>query len=219
MTRLVDRDLEELRDLTLRMGGLAEEILRKSLRALRERNSALSDEVQMDDLVIDRLDVEIDEVVLRLLATKAPVAGDLRFVLAAKAVATDLERVGDLARNIAKSSTSLAARAPVGLPPKLERLAGECARLLKHSLDSFAKGDPEAAREVRAQDDAIDDAEEAVVREAIQEIVADPAVVEQEIELILVAKNLERTADHATNIAEQTVLVAESKNLKHIEKL
>ena len=219
MTRRVDRDLETLRDLTLRMGALAEEILRKASRALQERDVLLAREVRNDDVAIDKLDVEIDQAVLALLATQAPVAADLRFVLAAKAVATDLERVGDLSRNIAKSARRLTERAPVDLPPKLDRLSQQSARLLRLALDSFAKGDTEAARQVRDEDDSIDKVEDLVVREAIEEIIANPNATAQGVDLILVAKHLERVADHATNIAEQTVLVAEAKNLKHAEKL
>ncbi|MCA9509698.1 MAG: phosphate signaling complex protein PhoU [Myxococcota bacterium] len=219
MPRIVDRDLEALRETALRMGSLAEAIVAKSLRALATADPLLCKEVQEDDLEIDRLDVAIDAAVLELLATKAPVATDLRFVLATKSVATDLERVGDLARNIAKSAARLAAAPRIELPGKLDQLAGECTRLLRRALDCYADGDPERARRVLDQDDLIDASESRVIRDAIAEIAAHPELSSQEIDLILIAKNLERVADHATNIAEDVILIAEARNLKHREKL
>src|SRR5512147_2995718 len=123
MTRPVEPFLGEANELILRMGGCCEAILAKALRALFERNPELAHEVQDDDLEIDRLDVAIDEAVLHSLALQAPVANDLRRLLSANDIATDLERVGDLARNIAKSAARLADRAPVPLPAHFEGLA------------------------------------------------------------------------------------------------
>ena len=219
MTRIVDRGLQELRDKALRMGSLAEGILAKSLKALADRDAALCDEVQREDLEIDRLDVAIDADVLEILATQAPVAQDLRHVIATKTIATDLERVGDLARNIAKSARRLSERTAVPLPGGLDVLADDARRLLRKALDSFADQDADAARRVLDEDDRIDADEDRVIREALQEIAAHPEVSAQEVDLILVAKNLERVGDHATNIAEEVVLIAEARNLKHAEKL
>jgi phosphate transport system protein len=217
MTRIVDRDLEALRELALRMGSLSEEILAKSVRCLKDADVCA--EVQQDDVEIDRLDVAIDDAVLELLATKAPVATDLRFVLSTKAIATDLERVGDLARNIAKCAAGLASAERIPIPPKLDALARDSQRLLHMALDCYAQGDPELARRVIEQDDFIDASETRVIREAIEQIAVHPELSSQQIDLILIAKNLERVADHATNISEDVVLIAEALNLKHSEKL
>ena len=217
MTRIVDRDLQALRELALRMGSLSEEILAKSLRCLKDADACA--EVQQDDVEIDRLDVAIDDAVLELLATKAPVATDLRFVLSTKAIATDLERVGDLARNIAKCAAGLASAESIPIPPKLDALARDSQRLLHMALDCYAQGDPELARRVMEQDDFIDASETRVIREAIEQIAVHPERSSQQIDLILIAKNLERVADHATNIAEDVILIAEALNLKHSEKL
>jgi len=219
MRRIVDRDLEALRELALRMGTLAEAIIAKSLRALASGDPALCGEVKDDDLEIDRLDVAIDEAVLEILATKAPVAADLRFVLATKAIANDLERVGDLARNVAKSAGRLATGSRIQIPPKLDTLASESQRLLRKALDCYADTNAELARRVLEQDDLIDASESRVIRDAIAEIAAHPELSSQEVDLILIAKNLERVADHATNIAEDVILIAEARNLKHSEKL
>ncbi|MGH0038502.1 MAG: phosphate signaling complex protein PhoU [Myxococcota bacterium] len=219
MPRIVDRDLDALRELVLRMGSLAEAILAKSLDALWRRDADLAESVHQDDLEIDQLDVDIDEAVIKVLALRAPVAQDLREVVAIKTMATDLERVGDLARNIAKSAIRLAERTPVPTPPKLETLAEESRRLLRRALDAFADNDASAARKVVDDDEAVDREEDRVIREALEEIVQRPEYSAQVLDLILVAKNLERVADHATNIAEDVVLAAEAENLKHASKL
>jgi phosphate transport system protein len=219
LSRIVERDLETLRELGLRMGGLSEAILAKALEALLRRDAQLADEVQKDDLAIDRLDVEIDEAVLEVLALQAPVARDLRAVIGVKSIATDLERVGDLARNIAKSGRRLADRPNVAVPARLEQLGDECRRQLRLALDAFSQTSTEMARRVLAGEDLVDEHEDTVVREALEELQRQPEASAQEVDFILIAKNLERVADHATNIAEEVVRIAESKNLKHAEKL
>ena len=219
MSRIVDRDLGSLRQLALEMGTKAEAILAKALEALWRRDLTLAQQVREDDLEIDRLDLEIDESVIKVLALQAPVASDLREVIAIKTMATDLERVGDLARNIAKSAERMADRTPVEAPPKLEALADEAQRLLRHALDAFGSGDAVAARRVVEADDQVDEHEDRFVREALEEIRTHPETSAQEVDWILVAKNLERVADHATNIAEDVVLAKEAENLKHAAKL
>jgi phosphate transport system protein len=219
MTRTVDPLLAELRRKLLRMGSLAEGILEKSLRALAARDAALADEVKRDDLEIDRLDVEIDEDVLRVLALQAPVANDLRQVVAIKMIATDLERVGDLARNIAKSARRLSGHPAVTLPPRLQELASESRRILREAIDAFSDLDAGKAEHVLREDDLIDASEGQVIQEAILALGRNPDLAPQEVDFILVAKNLERVADHATNIAEDVILATQARNVKHAEKL
>ena len=219
MTRMVDRELDALRETALRMGSLAEALLAKSLRAVWKRDAELARECQTDDLEIDRLDVAVDEQVLKVLALRAPVATDLREVIAIKTMATDLERVGDLARNIAKSAIRLSERTVIDLPAGLEELADDSRRLLRRALDAFARKDGETARAVMAEDDQIDDDQDRVIEEALGEIQNRPEIASQELDLIQIAKNLERVGDHATNIAEDVILMAEARNLKHAEKL
>ena len=215
----VERDMDGLRATVLRMAALSEAILDKSLRAVWERSTALSAEVMQDDLAIDRLDVDIDEAVLRILALDAPVASDLRLVVAIKAIATDLERVGDLARNIAGCARRLTQREEFPLPPGLHALAQEGCAALSLAVRAFSELDAETARAVLAADDSIDDQEDILIREAIARLSSAPDTTEQEVDLIFIAQNLERIGDHATNIAEETVLAAEAKNLKHHGKL
>jgi phosphate transport system protein len=219
MTRTVDPMLAELRKKLLRMGSLAEAILEKSLRALWARDAVLAAEVKKDDIEIDRLDVEIDEAVLRVLALQAPVANDLRHVVAVKMIATDLERVGDLARNVAKSALRLSTQPEAALPPKLHELADEARRLLRESLDSFSDLDPTKAENVLREDDAVDRSEGEVIQDALRALGKNPDHAAQEVDFILVAKNLERVADHATNIAEDVILATQARNVKHAQKL
>lgn len=219
MTRTLDPFMTELRERVLRMGSLSEAILAKALRSAWDRRTELAREVAIDDLEIDRLDLAIDEGVLRALALQAPVAEDLRQVIAIKMMATDLERVGDLARNIAKSALRLCERPPVPISRELVEL-GEAARaMLRDSLDAFGDADVEKARAVLAADDVIDESQDRIVQQVIGEIGEHPQVSAQEVDLILIAENLERVGDHATNIAEDVILAAEARNVKHAGKL
>lgn len=213
------KKLEPLRQQVLRMGHRAEAILAKAVRSVSDRDAVLAGEVAADDLPIDQLDVEIDRAVLEFLALQAPVAQDLREVIAMKTATTDLERVGDIARNIAKGAIRLTELPAVLPPPSFEVLADSSRRALMNALLAFANYDPSLARAVLAADDKVDADEEETFRAALQEIKVNPDVSEQEVYYILIAKNLERVGDHATNLAEDVILVVESLNLKHAEKL
>jgi len=219
VARTIDPGLAELRALVARMGGRARDILAKALHAVRHRSRSLAAEVQRDDLEIDRLDVAIDQAVLALLATQTPVAQDLREVVAIKGIASDLERIGDLARDIARSAERLADAPSVEIPAELSALAEESSALLAEALECFACLDPSRAREVLRADDRIDREEAGLIRRAIAEIQSRPGGGSQEVDFIFIAKSLERVADHATNIAEDVVLVAEARNVKHEAKL
>ncbi|HEX9813831.1 MAG TPA: phosphate signaling complex protein PhoU [Myxococcota bacterium] len=217
--RTFDPVIRDLRQMLLQMGSRSEAILDKSLRALEERSAELANEVMTDDLEIDRLDVGIDSAILRALALNAPVAGDLREVFGIKMIATDLERVGDLARNIAKSASRSADRTELDPPGSLRQLARSAVDLLHRALDAYARSDVEAARGVLEEDDRVDAEEDEVIIRELAEIASDSAIAPQAVDLILVAKNLERVADHATNIAEDVILIIDAQNIKHAAKL
>jgi len=219
MPRTVEPFLGEVNDLLLRMGGCAEAILAKALRALAERSAPLAAEVQEDDLEIDRLDVAVDDAVLRAIALQAPVADDLRRLLAAYDVATNLERVGDIARNIAKSAARMAEQPPLTPPAPFEALVADSQAMLRDALDTFVQRDADAARRLLARDQQVDDEQDEVIRSALARIQEDPTRSSQLVDLIQVAKNLERVADHATNIAELAILIVEGRNVKHADKL
>lgn len=219
MTRLFEPRLDELREIILRMGGRCEAILGKALRALWVGDLALADEVAPDDLEIDQLDIDVDDAVLKALALGAPLAEDLRKVVAIKMIATDLERVGDLSRNIASSAKRLAQGTGPTPDEKLKSLAELTQKVLRDSLDALADLDSAKARQVIDSDDAIDDLQDEFVREEIERMNSEPARAAGAVDLILIAESLERVGDHATNVAEEVVLMAEARNLKHATKL
>ncbi len=214
MTRMLDPVLQNLRELVLRMGSRSEAILEKSLRAVLDRDAQLAREVQEDDLEIDRLDVEIDDAVLKALALQAPVAEDLREVVAIKMMASDLERVGDLARNIAKAALRFERHAHPP-PQALLQLSRDTQRILRDALDAFSNADAEAARRVLDEDDRIDSEEDAVVEAALDHLRDHREDTSEGIDVILIAKNLERVADHATNIAEDVIYLVEGEVVRH----
>jgi len=219
MTRVIDPVIKDLRETLLLMGGRAEAILEKAVRSLLDRNAALAGQVDHDDLEIDRLDVQVDEAVLRALALQAPVASDLREIVAIKMIAADLERVGDLARNIAASAKRLALHPETTLPGSLALLARSSQDMLRSALNAFAESDSELAHKVLEADDEIDAVENQVVRKELDGIASHPDSASEAVDIILVAKNLERVGDHATNIAEDVILMTQARNLKHAAKL
>jgi phosphate transport system protein len=219
MTRVIDPVMKDLRELLLLMGSRSEAILDKAVRSIVERDAQLAGQVEGDDREIDRLDVRVDEAVLRALALQAPVGSDLREVVASKMIAADLERVGDLARNIAKSAIRLARRPETPLPDAMLRLARSSQEMLRRALNAFSEVDAQLARAVLEQDDAIDAAQDQIVLLGLETISRQPDSASQGVDLILVAKNLERVGDHATNIAEDVILMAEARNVKHAAKL
>lgn len=219
MTRILDREIGEIRALVLRMGSRAEAILAKALQAVLDHEPELAEEVKRDDVEIDRLDVAVDDAVLRALALQAPVAEDLRRILSAKMIAGELERVGDLSRNIAQCAARLGRPGAAELPPSLRRLAGDARRMLRTALDAFSEGSGRAAREVLEADERVDREERHIIRDAIDRITAYPESVSEAVDAILIAKHLERVGDHATNIAEDVIFLEEARNIKHAAKL
>ncbi len=215
----MDRDLDSLRAHASRMAELCEAILDKSLRAVSERSPTLAAEVKHDDLAIDQLDIEIDGLVLQILALDAPVASDLRHVIAIKSIATDLERIGDIARNIAGCARRLSQQSPVEFGDELTTLEEGSRTALHNAIRAFREVDVDLARAVLGSDDRIDELEGRIIRDAISRLTVTPEHTEQEIDLIFITKDLERVGDHATNIAEEVILAAEAKNLKHAAKL
>ena len=215
MTAKSEATIEGLRERVLRMGALAEAILAKAIRVVHERDGRLGAEVQRDDLELDRLDIEIDDSVLRALALQSPVAEDLRQVIAIKTMATDLERVGDIARNIAKSGARLAERPRTELPMRLEPLEREATHQLAAALDSFQNLNVVEAQAVLDGDDRLDRLQDDLVRDLIDRIERDCTTSAQAIDVIFIAESLERIGDHATNIAEDVIFMVSAKVVRH----
>jgi phosphate transport system protein len=215
MTRHIERQIETLKERILRVGTLVEEAISKSITALINRDLVLARRVMANDDEIDRMEVEVEEECLKILALYQPVATDLRFVVAVLKINNDLERMGDLAKNIAKRVSQLAGSKPYELPPEIRTMAMQAEEMVKECLDAVVKRDPALARQVREEDDVVDDARQKVQRRVMQAIKDDPDSVENLLRINSVSKHIERIADMATNIAEDVVYMVEGDIVRH----
>ena len=215
MVRHFEQDLDALRGLVLQMGGAAEAIVQKSVEALKRRDAALCKEVIADDRMLDRMEIDIEERCVSLLARQQPMAGDLRFITAALKISNDLERVGDHGVNIAGSVLKLAAEPELKPLVDIPRMASLAGGMLRQALDTFVRRDAESARRLCRSDDEVDALNRQLFRELISYMIEDPRSITRAMELVLVARNLERVADLATNIAEEVVFIAEARIIKH----
>ncbi|HYD30858.1 MAG TPA: phosphate signaling complex protein PhoU [Azospirillaceae bacterium] len=208
-----DRELRRLDTLIAEMGGHCEAQLTSAIRALEKRDAPLAEETIGKDIVIDALEHEIESLVVRLLALRAPVADDLRHVLAALKISSALERVGDYAKNIAKRSLELNKAPPVAAMPSVLKLARQVQAELNDCLDAVASFDPERAIEVWKSDAEIDDLHAASMKEIFACMTADSSLIGPCSSLLFVAKNLERVGDLATNMAEMVQFYATGQRI------
>ena len=215
MTHHIERQIEHLKERILRVGTLVEEAISKSITALINRDTNLAQRVMANDEEIDRMEVEVEEECLKILALYQPVAADLRFVVSVLKINNDLERMGDLARNIAKRVAQLTAGEPCELPPEIRTMAMQAQDMVKECLDAVVKGDPLLARQVREEDDAVDEARQKIRRRVIQQIKANPENVESLLRINSVSKHIERIADMATNIAEDVIYMVQGDIVRH----
>ncbi len=215
MERHFEQELEALREQLLVMGGRAETATRKAIRALERREPMLADEVFGDDKAIDRLEIDIEERCVRLLALQQPMARDLRFITAALKISNDLERVGDHAVNIARAAKHLTGVPRLAPAVDIPRLEGLATAMLRDALDAFVRRDTDSARSLCRRDDEVDELNRQIHQELLAFMLEAPSSIPPALELILVARNLERVADLATNIAEEVVFIAEARIIKH----
>jgi phosphate transport system protein len=213
--RHFDEELSDLKTKLLRMAAQAEDQIDKALTALVTRDSALAREVIERDHLVNALDVEIDEESIRLLALHQPAARDLRLVTTAMKIATELERISDLAENVCERAIEL--NEEPQLKPYIDiPTMGNMARMMvKQSIDAFVKDDAALARKVLTDDDYVDDLMEQIFRELLSFMIEDTRTITRAIRLSFIAKYLERMADHATNIAELVVYLVEGKIIRH----
>ncbi len=218
--RTFDDELKELNKMILEMGSLVEAAIRNSVESLKKKDEEMAKNVIRGDDRINKLEVEIDEKCVSLLALRQPMAIDLRFITTGMRIATDLERIGDLAVDIAERSLEMM---PHPLPKPLidiPKLGDVAQRMVKGALDSFVKRDLNIAREVWNSDDEADNYRDLITEELITVMMEDRDVIPQSVLLIFIARHLERIADHATNIAEDVVYMVEAKMIKHnVEEL
>ena len=215
MERHFDQELEALKDQLLQMGGRAEASIQEAVEAVKRRDAVLAREVIQDDRAIDRLEIEIEERCIRLLALRQPLATDLRFITASLKISNDLERVGDHAVNIAGGAQRLSEMPMLKPLVDIPRMAQMAAAMLRDALDAFVHHDAATARRLCRRDDEVDDINRQLFRELVSFMVEDPSTITRAMELILVARNLERVADLATNVAEEVVFITEARIIKH----
>jgi phosphate transport system protein len=216
MERHLDVELGDLKKKLLLMGGSVESQLQDVLQALTERDSDLAIRVVENDLSINALDVEIDETCLRLLALHHPKAGDLRFITTAMKISAELERMSDLAENIAERAIELNKEPQLKPYIDIPRMAECTIQMVKECLDAFVNRDAELARKVCRDDDYIDDLTEQLFRELVSFMLEDSRTITRAARLTFIGKYYERIADHATNIAELVVYLVEGKIIRHI---
>jgi len=213
--RHFQEELEQLKTRLLEMGGLAEEQVRLAVKALMERDRELIELTLHGDDPLNRLHIEIDGRCFTLLALHQPMAVDLRSIVAAVKINTDLERVGDLAINIAEAARRYAQHAPVKKLIDIPRMATIAQSMLRDSLDAFVRRDTDLAQRVLNEDDKLDALKTQIFRELLTYMLQDPSTIEPALDLILISRHLERIGDHATNIAEDVIFIVSARDVRH----
>jgi phosphate transport system protein len=215
VARHFEEELRRLEERLLAMGGLAEERVRQAVGALVERDAGAIRRVIDGDGPLDAFHIEIDDRAFRLLALHQPMARDLRAIVAAIKINTDLERVGDLAVNIAQAAGRYLQHPPVKPLIDIPRMADAAQRMLREALDAFVRRDAALARRVLNEDDELDALKDQVFRELLTYMLQDPATIEPALDLILISRHLERVGDHATNIAEDVIFIVTAQDVRH----
>lgn len=213
--RHFDQELADVRDLLLKMATRAEEQVRASLAAVKDRDAQTAVALMENDHEIDALELEIEERAIRLLARHQPMAVDLRVLVSILKISNDLERVGDHAVNIAQCARRLAEAFPLPTPGELDGMAENAAAMLRDAIEAFIERDVALAREILVRDDEVDRGNDRVFRIAIKEITDNVSALTAGLQVMLVARNLERIADLATNLAEDVVYIVEARTVKH----
>ena len=213
--RHFQEDLDALKERLLAMGGLAEERVREAVHGVKDRDPGAIEAVLAGDEPINDLHMEIDDRCFKLLALHQPMAADLRVIVAAVKINTDLERVGDLAVNIAEAGKRYLQHAPVKPLIDIPRMGDLAQKMLRDSLDAFVRRDMDLAEQVLAADDTLDALKTQIFRELLTYMLQKPETIEPALDLILISRHLERIGDHATNVAEDVIFILSAKDVRH----
>ena len=208
------QELAGLKERLLTMASHAEASVGKAIEALGKRDYDLAGQVQAEDGVIDRFELEVDDLAIRLLA-RAPRASDLRLITVAMKISQNLERVGDETTTIARRVQDLCQELPLKLVVDIPQLAGLAVQILKHALDAFVNQDPAAARALIPQDKQVDALNKEIHRQLADQMIAAPDTVTRCLNVMVIAKSLERIGDHAKNVAEEVVYLCEAQDIRH----
>jgi len=215
MPKHLQREMDGIKKKILSLSALVEENVQKAVWAISQRNSDAAREVIKSDTIVDQMEIDIEEDCLKILALHQPVAIDLRFIVAVLKINNDLERIGDIAVNIARRAVYLSLQERVDIPVDLAGLAGKARAMLRQSLDSLVGMDPELARDVCAADDEVDEMNRQLQKQVEEQIRALPERVDYLTQLLRVSRHLERIADHATNIAEDVIYMTVGEIVRH----
>jgi phosphate transport system protein len=214
---IFDDELQHLKGKLLKMGSLVEDAIKISIQALLDRDNALAQRIIENDHLVNTLDVEIDEESIRLIALRQPKAGDLRFITTAMKITTDIERMGDLAVDIAERAIELNEEPMLKPYIDIPRMAEIARGMVRDSLDALVRGDTKLAMDVIKRDDEVDQLNLQVFNELLFFMIQDPHTVSRATRITYISKYLERIADHATNIAEMVIYLVEGKIIRHME--
>jgi phosphate transport system protein len=210
-----EEELQALKNRLLNMGALVEDRVHRAVHALMERDLQDAEAVSCGDQEVNDLQIEIDDRCIKLLALQQPMATDLRLITSAIKINADLERIGDQAVNIAESAIKVLTHSPARPSVDLRRIAERAERMTLEALDAFVRKDVDLARTVIMSDDEVDRLKDKLFGELIASMVADPQTIPDALSFILISRNLERIADHATNIAEDVIFMVEAKDIRH----
>jgi phosphate transport system protein len=219
MKRHFSEELAELKELVLRMGGLAEQMTHRAVQALVERKPEYLPDVEEMEGRVNRLHVEVDEAALEIIARRQPVGRDLRFLTSAIKINTDLERIGDKAVTVAARTRSLLSVPPLKPLIDIPRMGKIAEGMLRDSLDAFVNGNADQAYRTILADDEVDLLNDQVFRELLTYMISDSSTIPRAMDLILVARALERISDHATNVCEDVIFMVKGKDVRHLGPL
>ncbi|MDR0498289.1 MAG: phosphate signaling complex protein PhoU [Holophagales bacterium] len=211
----LDAELRLIKDGLLAMAGMAEEMIKLTMKSYAERSDQLAESVLTMDKSLDDMEIKLDHACIDLLALQSPMASDLRFVTSVIKILPEIERIGDHCVNIARRASILNHMQPILPAGLLEGLASETSSMMRSSVEAFVASDADLAREVIIDDDKVDEIYNHCYRELLRQMMSDPLCIERASHLIIVIKNWERIADMATNIAEEVLFIIEGKSAKH----
>ena len=214
MERQFDKELAHLKALLMRMAVLAEEMIDAAVDGLVERTDKNAGLVASHEQEVNRLQIEVDDQVVTLLAIRQPMATDLRFIVTASKTASDIERIGDQAKNIMENTLFLLKQPELKPLIDIPNMAEEAKKMVRNSIDSFVKQDVLLAQSVIDNDDKVDAYKDQILRELLTYMMADAAAIERSLALILISRNLERIGDHATNISEEVIYVVQGRDVR-----
>jgi phosphate transport system protein len=217
--RAYESELRALREHILLMGAKVEQMIAGAIEALVERDSQLAQQTGLLDKQVNWLEVETDDLCLQILARRQPVASDLRLIITALKIVTDLERMGDLGKNVCERVIELNQQPPLPIMPEFFRMADAMQQMVRDSLDAFVENSAEIAERVLANDEEVDDLYATIFQETVKQMTQEPGAIARANTMLWIAKHMERLGDHATNIAERVIYTVDGYDRRHTNNM